>query len=92
MRVVVCYEVVEDRKRNRLAKAPKKFLTRVQKSVFEGGIQERKYGEMKSAILKKIDREVDSVRIYYLCLPCYTAVEVIGTAVFLEVDEQEVIV
>jgi CRISPR-associated protein Cas2 len=92
MRVVVCYDVVEDRKRNRLAKALKKFLTRVQKSVFEGEIRERKYEEMKNAIIREIDREVDSVRIYNLCVRCYTAVEVIGTAVFLEDDEKDIVV
>ena len=92
MRVVVCYDVVEDRKRNRLAKALKKFLTRVQKSVFEGEIEDRKYEEMKKAIVKEIDREVDSVRIYNLCVRCYTAVEIIGTAVFLDDKEEDVVV
>jgi CRISPR-associated protein Cas2 len=90
--LVVSYDVVDDRKRFQLARLLKGYLERVQKSVFEGVIADRRLEPMKRGIEKKIDREEDSVRIYTLCERCASAVELIGTGVYVEREDEDVVV
>ena len=92
MHIVVCYDVVNDRKRTKLAKALKNFLERVQKSVFEGDISENRYLRMKKTIEKIIDLEIDTVRIYRLCERCIPATEIIGTGIFVEDQPEDIVV
>ena len=90
--VLVSYDVVDDRKRLRLAKFLKGYLERVQKSVFEGVIADRRLEALKRGIGKQIDRTEDSVRIYSLCERCVSSVEVIGTGVYIERQDEDVLV
>ncbi len=92
MHLVVAYDVIEDRRRVRLARFLMGFLDRVQKSVFEGKMEEKRLGAMKSGIEKIIDQDEDNVRIYDLCARCAPAVVVMGTAVVVEEPDQDVIV
>ncbi len=62
MFVVVSYDVVADKRRNKIAKTLVGFGNRVQKSVFECELDDRNYLKMKDALEKLIDREEDSVR------------------------------
>jgi len=88
--VIVSYDVVDDRKRTRIAKLLKDYGERVQKSVFECRIDDRRYLKMKEGIGKLMDWELDSVRYYILCAGCVRNVEVSGLGVVR--DEEEVIV
>jgi CRISPR-associated protein Cas2 len=90
--LVVSYDVVDDRKRLRLAKFLKGYLERVQKSVFEGVIADRRLENLKRGIEGKIDRAEDSVRIYTICERCVSAVEIIGTGVYVEREDEDVVV
>ena len=90
--VLVSYDVVDDRKRLRLARFLKGYLERVQKSVFEGVIADRRLETLKRGIEKEIDREEDSVRIYTLCDRCVSSVEIIGTGVYIEREDEDVVV
>ena len=92
MHVVVCYDVVSDKRRNRLAKALKNYLTRVQKSVFEGEITEKRYIRMKGAIERIIDLDTDTVRAYSLCARCIPATEIIGTGIFVEDEPEDIVI
>lgn len=91
MFVVVCYDIVEDRKRLQVAKVMKSYGERVQKSVFECRIDDRLYLRMKGAVEKLIDWEEDSVRYYVLCRGCVNRVEVSGLGVVQE-DEEVIVV
>ena len=51
MYVIVCYEVVLDRRRNRLLRRLRELLTHVQKSVFEGEIDDGALVRLRSTIL-----------------------------------------
>jgi CRISPR-associated protein Cas2 len=88
--IVVAYDIVEDAKRNRLAKVLTNFGVRVQKSVFECEIDDRQYLRMKAAIEKEIDPEWDSVRYYFLCRKCRENIQVSGLGSVL--DDEEVII
>lgn len=91
MFVVVAYDIVDNSKRNRLAKILSSYGRRVQKSVFECRIEDRQYLKMKQAVEKEIDPEWDSVRYYFLCRKCAGNTQVSGLGTVSE-DEEIIIV
>ncbi len=92
MYVIVCYDVVSDRRRARLLKRLKGFLPHVQKSVFEGELSDARLVELRRRILDTIDPSEDTVRIYQQCGRCIPATEVLGVGVYVERgDADEVI-
>lgn len=92
MYVVLCYDVVADRRRARLLRKLKGYLTHVQKSVFEGEISPPRLAELRQRVLGLIDPTVDTVRIYQLCARCIPTTEVLGTGVYVESEEEDVII
>ena len=71
MKVILVYDIAteepKDQQRlNKVRKVVRKYITHVQKSVFEGELTKSKLERMKSEILKVVDRERDSVIIYIL--------------------------
>ncbi len=90
--ILVSYDVVHNLRRARLAKYLKGYLERVQKSVFEGEVADAKLETLRRGIEKRIDRDEDSVRIYTLCQRCISGVEIIGTGVFIERADEDVLV
>ena len=61
--VLVIYDIVDNRKRVKIAKLMQSFGFRVQKSAFEARLAESKYNKMMAALHKYIAPE-DSVRVY----------------------------
>ncbi len=92
MFIIVSYDVVDDRRRAKLAKVLLDYGERVQKSVFECRLDDRLYLKMKKNIESLIDQEEDSVRYYFLCGRCVKEVEVSGLGGFREEDEAVIIV
>lgn len=92
MYLIVAYDVVIDKHRRRLQKRLKCFLEHVQKSVFEGELADSRYAELLTAIRRSVDLETDTVRVYHLCARCRPMTEVIGTGIFVETDDADVIV
>lgn len=92
MHLVVAYDVIDDGRRTRLAKFLLGYLDRVQKSVFEGEIQEGRFDRMRSGITEIIDQDEDSVRIYHLCARCIGAVDVIGAGEYIDAAQDDVII
>jgi CRISPR-associated protein Cas2 len=90
--VVVSYDVVDNLKRAKLSRYLKGYMGRVQKSVFEGVIADRRLEALKRGIEKQINREEDTVRIYTLCERCIASVEIIGTGVHIEEQDEDVLV
>jgi len=69
---VIVYDIVDDKRRNRVAKLLESKGERVNKSVFECLLTDSQVGKLKEQIAKRIDNETDQVVYYYLCLDCYT--------------------
>jgi CRISPR-associated protein Cas2 len=90
--IVVSYDVVHNLRRARLAKYLKGHLERVQKSVFEGEVTERTLEALRGGMAKHINQEEDTIRIYALCERCIAGVEIIGTGVFIERPDEDVLV
>lgn len=80
MHLLVCYDVVSNRRRNKLHRRMKGLLEPVQKSVFEGLLPTQRYGELTAAIHECIDHNVDTVRIYALCRSCTGLIDLFGVA------------
>ena len=82
MRVVVSYDIQDDRLRRQVSKVCEAYGQRVQYSVFEWGLTKDQMRELKDQ-LNAIWRSgqaapTDSVRFYSLCFECSEKVEVIG--------------
>ncbi|MFZ7113209.1 MAG: CRISPR-associated endonuclease Cas2 [Desulfatiglandales bacterium] len=76
---LVCFDIVDDRKRTRTVKILKEYGVRVQKSVFEcSGLTEERFLKMKDRLDGTIDSTEDTVRYYTLCRGCLNKVEFSG--------------
>ena len=84
MYLVVCYDIVDNRRRSRLMRKMREFLVHVQKSVFEGELEDHRLEPLRQTILEEIDPVEDTVRIYHLCARCVPVTEVLGTGIYVE--------
>ena len=76
---LVCFDIVEDRARQHVAKILQDYGGRVQKSVFEcGNISEEQLLIMKNRVEECIDTTQDTIRYYRLCQGCLRAMEYAG--------------
>ncbi len=76
---LVCFDIVDDRKRRRAVKVLKSYGVRVQKSVFEcPGLTAERFAQMKSRLEDVIDHTEDTFRYYPLCRDCVERVEFSG--------------
>ncbi|MCF6158381.1 MAG: CRISPR-associated endonuclease Cas2 [wastewater metagenome] len=77
----IIYDIVEDKKRNKIAKACKnKGLYRVQKSAFLGTLNKNQIDELKIMCDDIIDPEADSVYIFPMCEDDFKKVKLLGQA------------
>lgn len=90
--IIVSYDVVSDNRRARLAKFLVGFLDRVQKSVFEGQIDDRQLARLRAGLVRRVDPDVDSVRIYLVCQRCVASTEVVGVGAYIEADDSDILV
>jgi len=78
MYVLISYDIVDDRIRNKVMKLLKDFGQRIQLSVFECDLDEAMYQRMKKGVEALIDRAKDRVRYYRLCRGCVERVVISG--------------
>ncbi len=87
MRYLVCYDIADDRRRQRTSDLLLDYGTRVQESVFECLIEPNLAEQMRSRLEREIDAEEDSVLIFVLCDACVTRMVTLGVARKLEEPE-----
>lgn len=80
MVLVLVYDIPEDKRRTKLFKRLKGFLSPVQKSVFEGDLPSRRWTELLRTVNGTIDPAEDSVRIYSICRGCQGSMTLLGTS------------
>lgn len=80
MRYVIAYDVVDDRKRTRLAEILLDYGERVQKSVFEADLKRSEMQEIVQRVSHLIAQE-DSLRFYPMCETCAKGILTIGQKV-----------
>lgn len=79
--IVVAYDIADDRRRDRVVRRLVDDLVRVQESVFEGEIGDRRHVSLIAALGGLIDQRTDNVRVYTLCQRCRRSVETMGIAI-----------
>ena len=70
MHVVLVYDIVGNRERQRFHKRLKRLLVPVQKSVFEGRLGARELGRVETLVHRETDLDTDAIRLYSLCRSC----------------------
>ena len=92
MLYIVSYDIVEDKKRTKLAKKLCNYGNRVQYSVFECNLSKAKLKEMKKELMQFINPEKDSFRIYKLCQECVKHLESYGIKEGFEARDEAIII
>jgi len=88
-KIVVAYDITDDKRRNKIFKEMKSWGERVQYSVFECVLNEEQITKMIDKLKRKIDFKVDSIRIYFL--DNNSRIEIIGEGKPVEYDDTYVI-
>lgn len=75
---VIVYDIVQDKRRAKVARFLEAVGERVQKSVFEVYLTPAELAKLLKKLEKHLNREEDSIRIYDLCAPCRKKVRSLG--------------
>jgi CRISPR-associated protein Cas2 len=89
---LVCYDVVENNRRNRVCKILKGYGLRVQKSVFECVLSADQLVMVRRKIDRALKAEEDQVRFYPMSATTRRKVLVLGMQPAIEVDDDVFIV
>jgi CRISPR-associated protein Cas2 len=76
--LVAAYDLVDDRRRERVARVLEDYGTRVQYSVFECRVAHPQYRQLREELDARIDLASDAVAFYRLCSRCGERVRRIG--------------
>jgi CRISPR-associated protein Cas2 len=80
MRYLVCYDIADDRRRQRVSELLLDYGSRVQESVFECLIEPPLAEQMQQRLRKSIETESDSVFVFTLCDACLSRSSSLGLA------------
>ncbi|MBE9033034.1 CRISPR-associated endonuclease Cas2 [filamentous cyanobacterium LEGE 11480] len=84
---LVCYDVVDNNRRNRIAKLLKGYGLRVQKSVFECMLNDDQLQMVQKRLHKYLQPEEDQVRFYPMSGHTRRKVMILGVQPDCEVDD-----
>ncbi len=82
--IIVCYDITDDKRRNKVANILEDYGERVQYSVFECYLDKKNFEIMKKRVLSEMNIESDKVSFYFLCNNCSKKREYIGVHEILE--------
>jgi CRISPR-associated protein Cas2 len=91
MLYMICYDIVEDAKRERTRKTLSEYGERIQYSLFECALGGHELEELRGKLKEIVDARTDSVRFYPLCSACAEKVIIEGGSP-MDPDEGFVIV
>ena len=80
MRFIVCYDVSDDRRRERISAALLDYGARIQESVFIATLDDELRDRMVERLTKLVDAAVDSILIFPLCRTCAGKATALGVA------------
>lgn len=88
----VIYDIVDTKKRTKVAKACKNYgLYRVQKSAFLGNLNRNEIDELSLRCKDIIDEEVDSLYIFPMCDDDFKKVKLLGQAFDKKLVSDEIV-
>jgi CRISPR-associated protein Cas2 len=76
----VCYDLSDDRRRERMARVLLDYGKRIQESVFRMDLDEELHERMMVRLRREVDESWDCVHVFSLCKNCVGKVVVIGRA------------
>ncbi|GAB1542231.1 hypothetical protein NUACC21_49050 [Scytonema sp. NUACC21] len=89
---LICYDIISDRRRQKIARLLQAYGLRVQQSVFECVLDEKQYENLSKRLLKLLNKREDQIRFYPLSAHCRCKVVVLGTQPKFVVDDAAFIV
>lgn len=92
MLYLVCYDIVQDRRRTKVAKVLETYGTRVQKSVFEVMADDRQYPRLRDRLLRLLDEKTDQLRFYPLPGRVRRQVVILGVQPTFAIDDATFVV
>ena len=75
---IIAYDIVKNKKRNKVAEILKDYGIRIQKSVFECRLNDADLNLLTKELSETIDKKTDSILIYYLCEACVKQMHFLG--------------
>ncbi|ECW8954156.1 TPA: CRISPR-associated endonuclease Cas2 [Campylobacter lari] len=70
MKILISYDIPNDKKRNKIAHILEAYGYRVNYSVFECEINQTKFKKLKAELLTLLNPKTDNIRFYFLCQKC----------------------
>ncbi len=89
---LICYDIVKDSRRTKVAHLLEAYGLRVQKSVFEVVLDEQQFERLQKRLLKYLNKKEDQLRFYPLSARCRRKMVVLGTQPKYAVDDAVFIV
>lgn len=80
MQYLICYDIADDKRRERTAKVLLDYGRRVQESVFFATLDGELVEEMGSRLKRSVEPDEDSLLVIALCGSCQSRVEKVGRA------------
>jgi len=92
MRLLVIYDIADQRRLYKVARILKDYGERVQQSKFEIEVSARVFTELRARIVQVIDEAEDGVKYIPLCERCLHKTEIIGLGRYIDPDSEFVVV
>ncbi len=77
---IIAYDIADGYRLRNVAKIMENYGVRIQKSIFYGKMDERRFKDLHNKLVNIIEPKEDSIFIQPLCSECFEKVELIGTA------------
>lgn len=91
--LLISYDIIDDKRRGRVARKLQDYGQRVQYSVFECILSKEQYQELLGKLKPELDVKKDSLRVYRLCNACSKHIASFGVRRgWNNADEDKVIV
>ena len=84
---LITYDIVDNKKRNRVSKILEGYGIRVQMSVFECDLNKINFEALMSKLRKVINTDEDSIRVYKICETCKNNIEIIGLGIVYSIPD-----
>ena len=78
MKILIAYDIVSDRRRNKVAQLLANCGERVQYSVFECELTPERLGELRERLVALVNPRRDRIHLYPLCQACLGRAQSIG--------------
>ena len=84
---LICYDIVSDKRRDRVAKLLEAYGLRVQQSTFEAVLDDNQYEKLQKRLLELLSKKEDQLRFYPLSSHCRGKVKILGIKPDFAIDD-----